>query len=226
MTKHQSTGLPAFLLWAFGVLCVAPAQAIVIDAETENGNSHVLFNAGNGVVDGKFQSQIIFNNLNAVTATYRLEADDLANPDLSPGEIAFSHRFFNVTGVALDGYRVELFNGLTFGEPAFIARLGLVPPPPIRTQTASTLTMSFVPPLQSGDLGSNIQGAFTGAPTTDTILNQDVSVLLNGLGAGDAFSVRYTPFQVPEPGAAALLAAGLVVTARARRGGRRHPGRR
>jgi hypothetical protein len=174
-------------LLVLALAAAGQAQAISFEGAITQGGTVVADYASTGLIS----FDIDFANFAPATLEYRLDAADLAGP------LELSAILRNlVAGVGVDAYTIELSNGSFAAAGTVVRQFGGSTQIDLAPQF---VTLSFNPPEF---LDIEIGNALGTTPSAQ-------NWVLGGLAANDRLSLTVTP--VPEPGAAALLLAGLGV---------------
>jgi len=175
-------------LLALALFGAAQAQAVTFEGSVTQGATVVADYAANGLIS----FDIDFASFAPATVTYRIDDGDLAAGTVSLNAILRNL----VAGVGFDAYTVALGSG-SFASAGSVTR-----------QFGGSTQLSVAPQLAT--IG------FTPAEYLDIELGNALGTtpgaqdwLLGGLAVGDRISLTVTP--VPEPGAVALMLAGLGV---------------
>lgn len=176
-------------LLALALLGTAQAQAVTFEGSVTQGATVVADYAANGLIS----FDIDFASFAPATLTYRVD-----DGDLTAGGLSFNAILRNlVAGVGFDAYTVALGGSGSFASAGSVTRqFGGGTQLAVAPQLA---TIGFTPAEYLDIELGNALGTTPGA--------QDW--VLGGLSVGDRISLTVTP--VPEPGAVALMLAGLGV---------------
>ena len=163
------------------------AHAVMFQGAITQGDTVITNYASTGLVS----FDIDFANFASARLDYRIEAADLSNP------LGFSAMLRNLTGgIGMDAYRISITAGSFASAGTVTRQFGGSTQLTLAPQLA---TLAFTPPefldIEIGDALGSTAGA--------------QNWVLGSLNANDLISITVTP--VPEPGAAAMLAAGLAV---------------